>query len=170
MKILAIGPLWRGSNAGGLFRALSRQGCLIEVVDEFYFISLQTKRTFTKVLERVIRPLQVIEFNNSIKQKITIFRPDIMFVYKGAFVLSETLLFAKKNHCKLVLFYPDVSVTAHGPNIPKAIPIYDLIFTTKTFGIKDLESLYSVKKTYFIPHGFDPEIHRALDLNNNMFS
>ena len=70
MVILAIGPLWRGSNAGGLFRALSREGCLIEIVDEFYYISLQTKKKFTKVLERVIRPLQTDEFNTAIKKKI----------------------------------------------------------------------------------------------------
>ena len=68
MKILAIGPLWRGSNAGGLFRAMSREGCLIDIVDEFYFISLQTKTKLNKILERVIRPLQMAEFNNVINK------------------------------------------------------------------------------------------------------
>ena len=165
MKIIAIGPLWRGSNAGGLFRALSRQGCMIEVLDEFYFISLQTKRKLTKILERFVRPLQLDEFNNSIKKKITVFQPDVMLVYKGAFVYPATLAFAKQNNCKLVLFYPDVSMTAHGPNIPECIPLYDMIFTTKTFGIKDMQSKYGVKNTHFIPHGFDPEIHRKLEIS-----
>jgi len=165
MKILAVGPLWRGSNAGGLFRALSRRGCLIEVVDEFYFISLQTKRKLTKIAERVIRPLQTDEYNNAIKKKITLFNPDVVLVYKGAFVLPATLQFAKQNNCTLVLFYPDVSMTAHGPNIPKAIPLYDLIFTTKTFGITDMKSKFGVKHAYFIQHGFDPEIHRKLAIS-----
>ena len=165
MKILAVGPLWRGSNAGGMFRALSRQGCLIEVIDEFYFISLQTKRKLTKVAERIIRPWQVAEYNNAIKKKITLFTPDVVFVYKGAFVLPTTLHFAKQNNCKIVLFYPDVSMTAHGPNIPKAIPLYDLIFTTKTFGITDMKAKYGVKNAYFIQHGFDPEIHRKLPIS-----
>ena len=165
MKLIAIGPLWRGSNAGGLFRALSREGCLIEVVDEFYFISLQTKRKLTKIFERAIRPLQLDEFNTAIRKRIQVFKPDILFVYKGAFVFPETLHFAKQNNCKLVLFYPDVSMTAHGGNIPKCIPLYDLIFTTKTFGITDMDNRYGVKNTYFIPHGFDPEIHRKLALS-----
>src|SRR4051812_45138829 len=121
MKILAIGPLWRGSNAGGMFRALSRQGCLIEVIDEFYFIGLQTKRKLTKIAERVIRPWQVDEYNNAIRKKITLFGPHVVFVYKGAFVRPATLQFAKHNNCKVVLFYPDVSMTAHGPNIPLSI-------------------------------------------------
>ncbi len=165
MRILAIGPLWRGSNAGGLFRALSRQGCLLEVLDEFYYLSLQTKTKSTKVLERIIRPLQEKEFNKAIRKKTELFSPDVVFVYKGAFVQPQTLQFAKQQKCKLVLFYPDVSMTAHGTNIPKSIPLYDLIFTTKTFGIKDMEATYGVKNTLFIPHGFDPEIHRKLTIS-----
>ncbi|MCD6011918.1 MAG: Uncharacterized protein K0Q79_1780 [Flavipsychrobacter sp.] len=166
MRILAIGPLWRGSNAGGLFRALSREGCLIEVLDEFYYLSLQTKTRSTKVLERAIRPLQEKEFNIAIRKKVELFSPDIFFVYKGAFVQPETLQFARQKNCRLVLFYPDVSMSAHGNNIPKSIPLYDLIFTTKTFGIRDLENTYGVKNAVFIPHGFDPEIHRKLNISN----
>ena len=170
MRILAVGPLWRGSNAGGLFRALSRKGCLIEVLDEFYFISLQTKRKLTKILERAIRPLQLDEFNNAIKIKITLFKPNIVLVYKGAFVYPTTLQFAKQNNCKIVLFYPDVSMTFHSPHIPASIPLYDLIFTTKTFGITDMAAKYGVKNTFFIPHGFDPEIHRKLETGNEEFA
>ncbi len=165
MRILAIGPLWRGSNAGGLFRALSRQGCLVEILDEFYFISLQTKRKMTKVLERIIRPLQLDEFNNAIKKKIDLFTPDIVLVYKGAFVYPETIKYAKQRNCKTVLFYPDVSMTNHGPHIPASIPLYDMIFTTKTFGITDMQSMFGAKNTHFIPHGFDPEIHRKLNIS-----
>jgi spore maturation protein CgeB len=165
MRILALGPLWRGSNAGGLFRAMSRKGCLLEVIDEFYFISLQSKIKPVKVLERIMRPLQLAGYNTAIRKKIALFAPDVLFVYKGAFVLPETLLFAKQNHCRLVLFYPDVSTTAHGPNIPRAIPHYDMVFTTKTFGITDMETMYGVKNAFFIPHGFDPEIHRQLPVS-----
>lgn len=166
MRILALGPLWRGSNAGGLFRALSRKGCLIEVLDEFYYISLQTRTKTTKIFERAIRPLQLTEFNNAIKTKILLFKPDIVLVYKGAFVFPGTLQFAKQNNCKIVLFYPDVSMTSHSAYIPASIPLYDLVFTTKTFGITDMEAKYGVKNTLFIPHGFDPEIHRKLEISD----
>jgi spore maturation protein CgeB len=170
MRILALGPLWRGSNAGGLFRALSREGCFIEVIDEFYFISLQTKTKSTKILERFIRPLQETEYNNAVKKKAAIFKPDILLVYKGVFIRPETISFIKKQNCKAVLFYPDVSMTAHGRNIPGSIPLYDLIFTTKTFGIRDMENAYGVKNAVFIPHGFDPDIHRKLNISNEEYS
>lgn len=170
MRILALGPLWRGSNAGGLFRALSREGCLIEVVDEFYFISLQTKTKSTKILERLIRPLQESEFNQAIKKKAAVFQPDILLVYKGAFVRPETIAAIKGKNCKAVLFYPDVSMTAHGKNIPGSMPLYDQVFTTKTFGIRDMETAYGVKNAVFIPHGFDPDIHRKLQISAEEYS
>jgi spore maturation protein CgeB len=108
--------------------------------------------------------LQVKEYNESIVKKISLYSPEILFVYKGAFVFPETLLFAKEANCKLVLFYPDVSMTNHGKFIPKCIPLYDLIFTTKTFGITDMQKMFGVKNARFIEHGFDPEIHRNLSL------
>ncbi len=57
-------------------------------------------------------------------------------------------------------------MTFHGDNIPGCIPLYDLIFTTKTFGITDMKEQYGVKNAVFIPHGFDPEIHRPLSIGD----
>lgn len=167
MNILTIGPLWRGSNAGGLFKAFSRLGVRIEVIDEFYYISLRSKNKFLKVFERLLRNFQCKEFNNTIIDNVIKFKPDVLFVYKGAFVFPETLREAKRRGCKLVLFYPDVSMTAHGSNIPSSIPLYNKIFTTKTFGIQDLKQKFQVNNASFIPHGFDPEIHRKLIIHQS---
>ena len=165
MKILAVGPLFRGSNAGGLFRAFSRSGQIIDIVDEFYFISMRGKRLVTKIIEKFVRPIQTVEFNDQIKSSILKLQPDVLFIYKGAFVYPETLDFAKSRGAKLVMFYPDVSMTFHGGNIPKCIPKYELIFTTKTFGKGDLQEKFGVNCGVFVPHGFDPEIHRKLPIS-----
>jgi spore maturation protein CgeB len=165
MKILCVGPIWRGSNAGGLFRALSREGCLVDVVDEFYYISFHATDITTKVIQKAIRYLQIREFNKAIVTSIDLFKPDVLLVYKGRFVLPSTLEYAKKKGHKLALFYPDVSMKAHGKYIPLDIPYYDIVFTTKTFGIKDLKEAFGVNNAIFIPHGFDPEIHRKLHVS-----
>ena len=170
MRIIAVGPLWRGSNAGGLFRALSRCGCLIEVMDEFYYISLQSKNKLTKIAERLLRPRQAAEFNTAIRKKVDLFKPDVILVYKGTFVQPETLEYAKAKHCKVVLFYPDVSTTSHCPFIPQCIPQYELIFTTKTFGIDDIQAKYGNKNMVLVPHGYDPEIHRILPVSSRDLS
>jgi spore maturation protein CgeB len=162
MRILAVGPLWRGSNAGGLFRALSRYGCYIDIIDEFYYISLKSKTKIGKIIQRIVRPHQIFEYNSEIINSINVFKPEIVLVYKGAFVAKETLIYARDSGCRLVLFYPDVSMTAHGGNLPQCIPLYEIIFTTKTFGIHDLGEMFNVKTAVFVPHGFDPEIHRKL--------
>ncbi len=111
--------------------------------------------------------MQEREYNEAIKAKIKLFTPDVFLVYKGAFVQPETLTYAKQHNCRLVLFYPDVSMTFHGTNIPRSIPLYDLICTTKTFGITDLSAKFGVKSAVFIPHGFDPDIHRPLPVSDD---
>lgn len=165
MRILCVGPIWRGSNAGGMFKALSRQGHLIDIVDEYYYISFHASNITSKVVQRSIRHVQVREFNQAIRTAIDLFNPDVVFVYKGRFVQPETLDYAKSKGKKLALFYPDVSMKAHGKYIPLNIPRFDIVFTTKTFGITDMQNFYGVTNAHFIPHGFDPEIHRKYEIS-----
>lgn len=168
MKILCIGPLWRGSNAGGLFKALNRQGVLIEVVDEYYHISLQRQMIALKISTRLLRPWQIKSFNQAILAQYKLFQPDIVLVYKGAFIQPQTLTFIKEQGCKVVNFYPDVSLFSHGKLLPKTMGLYDLVFTTKTFGVKDMNDAFGLEKSIFIPHGFDPEIHHLTEGFQNL--
>ena len=64
LKILCVGPEWRGSNAGGLFRAIARLGYSINIVDEFYHIPLRSKSLLTKAFSSVTRNLYIKDFNN----------------------------------------------------------------------------------------------------------
>jgi spore maturation protein CgeB len=163
MKILCVGPIWRGSNAGGLFKALGRKGALIEIVDEFYHIPLESRSFKAKVISKLIRPIFIKEYNIEILEKCRVFVPDLILIYKGAFVLPETLKSLKKHNVPLVNFFPDVSFRSHGSYLPKTLPLYDHIFTTKTFGIYDLKEQLGINNSSFIAHGFDPEIHRQID-------
>lgn len=162
MKLLCVGPIWRGSNAGGLFKAIARNGALIEVVDEFYHIPLEARNLVSKVIAKLSRNQFVREYNREILAKFQVFQPDIVLVYKGAFVYPETLELMKKQGIPLVNFFPDVSFRAHGALLPKTLPLYHHIFTTKTFGITDLKSQLGISSASFIPHGFDPDIHRPI--------
>ncbi len=162
MKILCVGPLWRGSNAGGLFKAMSRQGVLIEVVDDFYHIPLSSKILKAKVVAKALRRVFVDDFNHEILSMARKFNPDVVFVYKGRFVKPQTLLELKKANVGLYNFYPDVSFHTHGNLLRKSLRLYQKIFTTKTFGIHDFGDQLGVKDSVFIPHGYDPEIHKPI--------
>ena len=169
LKILCAGPQWRGSNAGGLFRALSRQSCMIDIVDEFYHIPLQAMSVTAKIAARLTRKNFIREYNSKLTKQSELFQPHVVLVYKGSFIQPDTLIELKKRGCLLVNFYPDVSFHTHGPSLKKTLPLYDIVFTTKTFGQKDMQEQLGVVNSFFIPHGFDPEIHRPLKKESNTF-
>ncbi|MBX9853838.1 MAG: glycosyltransferase [Cytophagaceae bacterium] len=163
MKILCIGPQWTGSNAGGIFRAFKRIGNLIDIIDENYYINFRNQNLKTKIIDKLFRSWHIEEFNQAIVTQAKLFNPDIVFIYKGAFVLPSTLKTLKEQKYRLVNFFPDVSFRAHGKLLPVTLPLYDHVFTTKTFGIADMHDQLKVKNSSFIPHGFDPELHRFID-------
>lgn len=164
MKILCIGPMWSGSNAGALFKALGRQGELISVIDEFYHIPLNSRTNATKVLNKLLRPFYITSFNKEIESKFETFKPDVVLVYKGAFVKPSTVETLMKT-AKVVCFYPDVSFHTHGSLLKETLPLYETVFTTKTFGVNDMAEQLGQKNGVFIPHGFDPEVHRSISLS-----
>lgn len=154
--------MWRGSNAGGLFKALSRSGALIEVVDEFYHIPLSSSTSTAKIISKIFRPIYFMDFNWEIIRAYERFKPDFVLVYKGAFVFPKTLEYLKSKKSLIFNFYPDVSFHTHGNLLKKTLPKYHKIFTTKTFGVKDYKEQMGLTEVIFVPHGFDPEIHKTV--------
>lgn len=51
-----------------------------------------------------------------------------------------------------------------------AIPEYDCIFDTKRFWDDGLEQEMKVKKRVFLPHGYDSQLHRPINRNENDIS
>lgn len=170
-RILCVGQEWRGSDASGLFYAFSRNGCAINVVNDRTYVSASAFHTLGKLVQTVIRPVQLREFNNYLLRTTEFFRPHFVLVFKGPFVVRETILAWKKKGIPVINYFPDVSMTAHGRHIPQSVPFYDFIFTTKSFGIADLKERfgYPSEKAHFIPHGFDPMIHRKISDSENTF-
>jgi spore maturation protein CgeB len=166
MKILCIGPIWRGSNAGGLFKAIARAGVLIEVVDEFYSIPLSPSTFLSKVVSKITRPIFIKDYNKAILEAFQKSTPDFILVYKGAFIFPKTLNYFKTKNIPLYNFYPDVSIHTHGSLLKDSMKLYDKIFTTKSFGKNDYIQQLGIDQVIFIPHGFDPEIHRPIPYRN----
>src|SRR5437879_3666429 len=109
MKILCIGEEWKGSNASGLFYALSRVGCVINMVNELKYVSLNAKSFIAKALNNSIRDFQVHDFNEQLKSITSPFLPDLVLVYKGAFIKPSTILYWNDLKISVVNFVPDVS-------------------------------------------------------------
>jgi spore maturation protein CgeB len=165
LRIVCIGPTWLGSDARGAFWALRRLGHSVTIIDEFSFVSPLWRSFRGRALRKLFRPLMVRELFLEAKKMADNTRPQGLFVFKGNAVHPKVIQLYKQRGVAAVNFYPDVSFQVHGRYIPQALPLYDHIFTTKSWGIADMQAQLGVKSISFLEHGFDPELHRPLPLN-----
>jgi glycosyltransferase involved in cell wall biosynthesis len=162
VRILFVGPYFIGSHAGAMARAFRRAGHVVQVVDPREFIPTVKRSLPLRLLRRGLNPLFVEEFNTQILRDLQAFEPELVVVYKGESVKPASLTAARRAGACLLNVYPDVSIFTHGPWIPKCLPLYDHIFTTKSFGPKDLFGHLRLQNVTFLPHGFDPDVHWLL--------
>lgn len=161
LRILAISALWQGANDYAFVRAFRRAGhSVLAVSEREYLPSWQSKSL--KVLRRSLRAQVVKAYNEALKEKAHSFRPDIFFVFKGSLIKAETLQAIKAGGAIAIQFYPDVSFRTHGPFLAEALREYDWVFTTKSYGLGDMDQQLGIKAASFAPHAFDPETHRPI--------
>ena len=102
-----------------------------------------------KVLGRLLRPITVREFNRILVNQVKVSKPDLFLVFKGPFVTADALRAVKESGTVCYCYYPDISTTNHGPYLPVALPEYDWIFTTKSFGARAMQRLYGIERVSY---------------------
>ena len=113
----------------------------------YYFRRLSQKFLFIK------------KYNESLKQSLKNFKPDVMIVVKGEGISESTLKWIKTNlETKLVLWFPD---EPHYFNTltSKIAPLYDLVLTGGEPAIPRYQKL-GIHNVYPINYGCDPTIHK----------
>lgn len=165
---LFLGADWWGSDARALAVALRQSGtALIEVGYEDFF-SLQWSTFPLKVLRRLGRRLFIRNYNQAVLRHAGNLAIDFVLVFKGMLLEPVTLRSFQMHGVALYCFYPDVSFMDHGPNIWKCLPLYDCLFTTKSFHLDDPAVWGRVKAMKLVSHGFDPEVHRQAGLSERV--
>jgi spore maturation protein CgeB len=162
-RILFLGCNWFGSCARACSAAFRRLGSHVLDVSEDEFIP-QWTNPFLRIFRRGVSPLVHREYNQRIVHLAKTFDPDFLFAFKGGNVWPETLDQIRGLGVKCYNFYPDTSAFTHGRHLPVTLPKYDCIFYTKRFWLEDVQQKISVKRAIFLPHGYDPEVHRRLEL------
>ena len=160
LRIFFLGPEGLETDSAGLFRGFRRLGHLVRLVSEEKYIPEVNRSFALKIMRKIVRPLFAKEYNLRILREAEIFKPNLCVVFKGNMVMPDTLVSLKNNGCIVVNFYPDVSFFTHGPYIPKCIPLYHFVFSTKSFHLRMVPELFGQKNIAFLPHGFDPEVHK----------
>jgi len=159
LRLLVVRENWPGNNGLSLLSAFVRAGVDAQSIAEPDYVPLMWKHLAGRLLRRAVRPVAVREFNDALIEACENPRPNLFVAVKGTFIQAETLSQMRQKGIVLYLLYPDVSMFAHGPYLPRAIPKYDWVFTTKSFGPKDLQERLNVRNCSFMPPAFDPEVH-----------
>lgn len=133
-------------------------------IDEQTFIP-QVSMFTSRVGRRLLWPRFVAEFNKCVVREANTFNPDILLAFKGTFLYPETLRAMRERGIALYNYFPDTSAFAHGKWLPKSLPEYDCVFYTKPFWYADVTKRIPLKAGYFLPHGYDPLLHRPVTLS-----
>ncbi len=167
IRILAVADIWQGSNAYAYVRAFRRLGHSVKVLPPENFIPGGWESRPLRVVRRLLLSRLVAEFNNALIREAEQLKPQLFFVFKGRYVTAQTIRAMRRMGAVAINFYPDVSFLAHGKFIPEALPVYDWVFTTKSFGVQDMERLLGIRHASFLPHSFDPETHAPVALDED---
>jgi spore maturation protein CgeB len=164
LRILFIGDNWYGSNARSCADALRRLGCDVLDIDIQTFIP-NASLFSSRVARRLWWSRLVDELNLSILRTAGSFRPDILVAFKGNYIDRRTLRSLRANGIPLYNYFPDTSAFNHGKWLPRSLPEYDCVFYTKRFWYADVAKKLDLKAAQFLPHGYDQELHRPMELD-----
>ncbi len=165
LRILAVADLWQGSNAYAFVRAFRRMGHSVRTAAPENFFPLWQRKAL-RLVRRLLEPALVREYTSALISEAKDLRPHLFFVFKGRYVSAEAVRAIGDLGAVTINFYPDVSFLAHGKYIPEALPVYDWVFTTKSFGVADMQRIVGARSVSFLPHGYDPETHAPVELDD----
>jgi len=159
-----LGADWWGSDARATAQELRRAGAVL--VERHYedFLPTRWRSTPLRVIRRLLRPFIEREYNRAVLELLQIEGLEFLLAFKGMLLAPETLLEFRRRGIPIYCLYPDVSFLDHGANIHNCVPLYDCLFTTKSYHLDDPAITKRVQKLILVPHGFDPEVHRKLPL------
>jgi len=117
---------------------------------------------------RLRLPADPVNVNAQICASVPSEKPDVLWLDKGNTIRPKTLAFVKRHSPRtLVVGYsPDDMYQPHNTSIyfVKGLPLYDLFFTTKSYGVTELQSM-GCRRVQFIDNAFDPSAHRPIELS-----
>lgn len=168
-RILFVGQNWHGSNATSCKRAFRALGCDVFDVDDYHFLPRWQSVTF-KVLRRVLRRSIANEFSKHLVQQINAYKPEMLFVFKGAMVKPAVLRFAREQGCLAFNFYPDWNLVSDyrsmGNDYANCVPEYDCIFTPKSYHAQFYADV-DARRVEFMPYAYDPWCHFPVPLSDS---
>jgi len=164
VRILFLGENWYGSCARACCYALRRLGCDVTDIDQQTIIP-QWRQRSNRAIRRLLHPRILREYNQLILDSASQTKPDILLAFKGSFVTVATLRKLRSSGITLYNYFPDTIPSEHGNLLAEAMHEYDCIFYTKKFWSGNPPDGLGKRPLVFLPHGYDPEVHRVTKLD-----
>ena len=133
----------------------------MDIDAQTFFPQLQLRSS--RAALRVLGSRLEHEYNNAVLKAAASFHPDILIAFKGSYLRAETLVSLKQTGIQLYNYYPDRLALGTKVFIEDAIPQYDCFFDTKQSWDNGISP--KLKNRAFVRHGYDPEVHRPLELS-----
>lgn len=165
-KVLILGPTFFGYNYSieRAFRALGWQTEVMEYdepIHPFTPKNMVLHKLFPH--SRALREKSRRAFNALALQKAEIYRPDLIFIYNGDILESETVRrFREKS--KVAVWMLDGAF--RHPDSVAIAPEVDAYFCFENSDVEKLES-FGVNAS-FLPQGYDPEVYYPLSLERDI--
>lgn len=175
MKILISG----GSNKYGLamsyYRAFQKLNFkYIDIFDDEQNYWNDLKSIKNRYTHRLLWKLFALRTNKSFLKKVLEYKPDLLLVFKGWFYHPKTIKKIKEILPKTKIFCYNqenpfntnfFTQFSYSNNwVVKSIPLYDVYFTWGEFLIDKIRNKGRAKKVFYLPFGYDPEIHYPLEV------
>lgn len=118
-----------------------------------------------RLLRKIAGPLDLASANEKILKSVTNGNIDILWIDKGLTIKATTIKAVKKlkPKCLIVGYSPDDMAASHNQSrqFLHSLSFYDVFFTTKSYGVNELEKL-GCKEAIFFNNAYDPETHKPV--------
>ena len=176
LRILYVGALWHGSTSRQRLKALGHLGHQVVGVDTE---PPEVRNASTRLISQISRklfnlgvdafgPRDLAGANKAIREKVKAHDWDVLWIDKGLTIEAQTLAEVKSRNprCVIVGYSPDDMMGRHNQSrqILGHYPLYDMFFTTKSYGVGELKSL-GCPRVIFVGNAFDPEIHQPVPVS-----
>ena len=157
-----LGAGRRGSDPRALAAALRQMGHVVAERNVDEYAPQNWRNPVLKVARRLLGPCVRADYNKAVLELVS--HPvDFLLVFKGQLLRLRTLERFREAGIPCYLFYPDVSFFDHGRDIPACLPLYDCVFTTKSFHIESPPAQLTGRSLVLVNHGADPDVHRPVE-------
>ncbi len=157
LRVVVVDGNARVSAGASFFRAFSALGHDARFLDNSAWLGGWNPALAARAARRLATPLSVPAYNAYVLAKLAWLRPDVLFVTKGFGLSSRTIAAARRLCRACVVFQNDDVMNANStsPDMIRAIPMWDAVFTPRDFALEELKSM-GARRAECLRFAYDP--------------